>query len=835
MPTLLDANKIVIQSWHKAADKHFIHKEKSIDWIIQWISDRTLLVKNAEMKIPPSDPSDRVLILRSGTGSGKSTVLPATLYNTFYEINHKTIIITEPTRSTTAEIPFDIVKHYPNMRLGENIGYQTGTIARKPNRGILFSTIGILLQFLKTYTDEQFIRKYSFVLIDEVHTRSIEIDLTLFYLKQLLARNWQSPDCPMVILMSGTFDPLIYLNYFSCDKRQFIDVVGSTFPTVNHFTQFDLSNYITYIVDLVEKIHIENINEISLDVDKSKEKPKDKHIDILVFVQGKHQIKEISDKLHWLNTHVFNNMETARNHMTEQQKKYALKTGGATSCYIAPIAIMSDIITRGSKEYMDLNSDISSVTVDIYKFTDGKKDTVVKTVPATRRVFIGTNSIETGITISTLKYCIDSGYVKEMQFNPNYGCNILVDKNVTQASAWQRRGRVGRDAPGEFYACYTEASFKSFYPLPFPDIIKEDISSLLLNIIIQETDTSITEVEFMHRTSECFQMNMFNQQWYRLKSNDEFSANHMDFIQYPSADTLNYSIEKLHILGFIDSSYMPTVFGIYAAKFRKLSLENVRMILASYHTSANTLDIITIACFIQISNDVGINRRKYKPRNVLGVSDGESLLYHKIVFADEFIEYLFLYNDFMEAIESLNKSITNAKPSGIKAKDLPTNYLPNWCSEAGVNYEGMLHVCELRDDIISDMLTMGLNPYYNGLSLPRGAYNLNKILRNNVTEGMDEIIKIKKSIYNGYRFNVCVYNEITKAYVNAYYHYAVIIDSKITKYIAGEFIQQHQPQKIITGNVLLRPSLDSSIYEFCANDISVLDGFVDVDMEFNIR
>jgi hypothetical protein len=825
MPTLLDVNKIVVQSWHKPQEKQFIRSEKSIDFIIDWLSSRVWLDRNTPPKIAPKEPGDKVLVLRSGTGSGKSTVLPTSLYNEFFETNHKTTIVTEPTRATTAEIPYDIVKWNPNLKLGENIGYQTGTIARKANRGILFSTIGVLLQFLKTYTDEQFMRKYSFILIDEVHTRSMEVDLTLFYIKQLLSRNWESNECPFIILMSGTFDPLIYLNYFSCNKRQFIDVVGSTFPTKNHYTAFDLSNYVMYIVDLIEKIHIENIEEVY---------STDKHIDILVFVQGGSQIKAIIDKIHWLNTNVFNSLEKSNNHVIEQKKRYTHnKLGGMVdkSVYIAPIGIMSDVITRGSKEYMDLNSDISSVTVSIYNFNNEQKNNIVKTVPATRRVFIGTNSIETGITISSLKYCIDSGYVKESQFNPNYGCNVLVDKNVTQASALQRRGRVGRDAPGEFYACYTEQTFKSFQILPYPDIIKEDISSLLLSILIAETKTTIDEVDYQFHDDTCFQMNLFNQQWYKLRTLIDFDASILDFIQYPSADSLGYSIEKLHMLGFITSSYTPTIFGIYASKFRKLSLENIRMILASYYTGANTLDLITIACFVQLSNDVSINKRKYTPRNPLNVTEAEAYWYYKIVFCDEFIEYLFIYNDFMDAIDEISKVVEKSSKT-VKKTKLPINFLPEWCEKVGVRYEGMLRVIELRDDVITDMLTMGLNPYYNSLELPRGTYNLTKILRNNITEGLEEITKIKKSIYEGYRFNICIYNEISKTYVSQSYHYNISSDSKLLKYIEGEFIQQHQPQKIIVSNVILRSSLKSVVYEFHANDVSVLDGFVEVDMDF---
>lgn len=54
--------------------------------------------------------SDRVVILLSRTGSGKSTSIPATLYLRFFNKYRKRIVITQPRVLTTIEIPKEIAK-----------------------------------------------------------------------------------------------------------------------------------------------------------------------------------------------------------------------------------------------------------------------------------------------------------------------------------------------------------------------------------------------------------------------------------------------------------------------------------------------------------------------------------------------------------------------------------------------------------------------------------------------------------------------------------------------------------------------------------------------------
>ena len=131
----------------------------------------------------------------------------------------------------------------------------------------------------------------------------------------------------------------------------------------------------------------------------------------------------------------------------------------------------------------------------------------------------------------------------------------------------------------------------------------------------------------------------------------------LDFIQYPSSDSIGYATEKLYGLGFIDHQYKPTIFGLYGDKFRKVSLENIRMILAGYYNKANILDLITISCCIQVGFHIGIDKKKYIPMDPLLVGNEQSLYYYRLLFSDEFIEYLFIWNDFMSIIEKIGTHI----------------------------------------------------------------------------------------------------------------------------------------------------------------------------------
>ena len=148
LPTLLKQNVIIP---HMGETKTEISNIAGIDFILRWFRSK---IDNV------SSISDRIVILKSATGSGKSTVFPTEFYLRFHSIMKKNVIVTQPRILTAVSIPKTIAaepsyqkknrEDNQGIELYKNIGYQTKEYVRKPiEKGILFCTIGVLLQFLK--------------------------------------------------------------------------------------------------------------------------------------------------------------------------------------------------------------------------------------------------------------------------------------------------------------------------------------------------------------------------------------------------------------------------------------------------------------------------------------------------------------------------------------------------------------------------------------------------------------------------------------------------------------------------------------------------------------
>ena len=72
-----------------------------------------------------------------------------------------------------------------------------------------------------------------------------------------------------------------------------------------------------------------------------------------------------------------------------------------------------------------------------------------------RKIVVATNVAETSVTIPDIVVVVDSGRVKERQWDPKRGMASLDEGWVSRASARQRAGRAGRVRPGKCYAMFT--------------------------------------------------------------------------------------------------------------------------------------------------------------------------------------------------------------------------------------------------------------------------------------------------------------------------------------------------------------------------------------------
>jgi HrpA-like RNA helicase len=896
LPTLLREGFVVPRAGLSKSEKDCIKNMRSIDYIINFLSDRIPIAAGNNPKIPAKSPGDKVIVLKSETGSGKSTVLAPFLYETFQTRVNKNIAITQPRVLTTIDICTKLPENYPFLKMDENLGYMTGDFKRRPSsKGIIFMTHGILLQQLKITPDEQFIKAYSFILVDEVHDRQMDVDMSLFLLKKFLAANYKDPNCPFVILMSATFKPIIFTEYFDTPKENLINVVGSSFPIEANFLKYDNPDFIKKAVATAEQLHIKNIS----DVEENQYSR-----DILIFVKGTGPSRDILKKLHIFNASVLSKgFEHVLAHTSEGDADHPPEKNASSSSnngkgkgsgdgkgkgsgdgkgkgsgdgkgkgsgdgkgkgkgsgdgkgwrgdrkggapaedsrrfHIAPIELSRTSFYSGGAEYQNLFSDIGNISVPIYKLTD-KGDVspeIDRWVKPTRRIIVATNIAETGVTIESLKYCIDTGFVNNVEFNPDFGVEAMFTKGITKGMATQRKGRVGRLAPGHWYPIYTEDTFKALDEDQFADILTKDMTESMLNILIKETETTLVENDSQHITPKLIEeRNMFltnymtNQRYHYFTSLKSLNMASVDFLESPSANSLNFAMEKLHGLAFIGNDLNPTILGMYAFRFRKITVENRRFLLAGYAHGANILDLITIVAFIE-TRRMNTFHRKYQPINMFKkkLSDAEYEFYYKIVIADEMVEYILVWEYWSEFLNEI--IIKMNKTTGQSA--FYTKMMQQWCVDHKLTYEGLMQVVATRDELIESFISMGINPYYNGLGIDKGSYNLLNMFRESLEDFTDEVQKIKKCIMDGYRFNLCLWDDSTKKYILHYRSIPVSIRSNVNTRMGDDAVQTN-PNYLILSNIMMRESQkNKGMYEFeSTGSVSVMDSYVDVDVNF---
>jgi HrpA-like RNA helicase len=833
LPTLKRPGYLVPPKDMSDSNKRKLENVIAIDYISNFISDRIPRSKTVKMRISPKNYGDKVIILKSDTGSGKSTILPSSLYNAFFERTRRNIMVTQPRILTAIDIPSIIIKHYSNFKLDKNIGYNTGVFKRVPiENGLIFSTIGVLTQQLIMDEDEDFLKRYQFIIIDEVHERDIDTDLCLFHLKKLIEKYYNDPLCPLIILTSATLDENVFIKYFDVPEQNFIQVIGSTFSIQENFPDYSVANYLEYAFLKIQKLHISNLEELQTDT---------KSRDIIVFVKNNNDAQKIYDKLLIFNSTIltkdYDSLMKYHDEFDGEIEKLYKKGGDVTNMnkqyYILPIMLNSKNFQKGGLEYQNLFSNLESISVPMWK-DDGHID--IKKLPynyviPTRRVIVSTNIAETGVTIPTLKYCVDTGYQLSVEFYPNFGCLSLISKNITHSMAVQRKGRVGRMAEGFWYPCYTKETFDNLQKEQMTKIIISDSTDNLLNTLIKQKNVEIVEENSInaiknYEDNKLFQMyKLMDNSWYKIKNELETNLAALDLIEMPSMQSISYSLEKFHVLGFMDDMYNITALGYFASKIRFISIESKKMIFAGYYYGANILDLITTASFAYIQK-IFIFEKTFQLENFLKENDKEFDFYINILIADDFIKNIFIWNTLQDF---LYKKLS-------KEKIIYTDVIKEWCINNKIKHDGLMKVIETRDSLIENIISIGLDPYKNSLNITKNKYNLNKILQNSLEEGIDEITKIKKSVYEGYKCNTLLYNNINNNYLSIFKNIPVKVKSQYIKELNSKIALQTKPIYLIVDSYIFTQKFNSSQFEFVANGfISVLDNYISVDDRFYLN
>ncbi|GAA4830332.1 ATP-dependent RNA helicase HrpA [Garicola koreensis] len=221
---------------------------------------------------------NQVLIVAGETGSGKTTQLPKMLLELGAH-GHGMIGHTQPRRIAARSVAERLAEEL-DSQLGETIGYQVRFTAEVgADTAVKLMTDGILLAELQRDPD---LRKYSAIIIDEAHERSLNIDVILGYLKNLLPKR---PDLK-VLVTSATIDPERFSEHFS--DAPIIEVSGRTYPVEIRYRP---------LIEPEAQEDQEPRDELEALGDAVLELADEPDGDILIFFPGEREIREAADAL----------------------------------------------------------------------------------------------------------------------------------------------------------------------------------------------------------------------------------------------------------------------------------------------------------------------------------------------------------------------------------------------------------------------------------------------------------------------------------------------------------------------------------------------------------
>ncbi|NXT79966.1 DHX33 helicase, partial [Zapornia atra] len=358
------------------------------------------------------------------TGSGKTTQIPQYLYEA--GIGCEGIIaVTQPRRVAAISLATR-VSDEKKTELGRLVGYSVRfeDLTSAETR-IKFLTDGMLL---REAIRDPLLRRYSVVILDEAHERTIHTDVLFGVVKDAQKKRRKLRKLPLkVIVMSATMDVDQFSQYFNGAPVLYLK--GRQHPIQIFYTKQPQSDYLQAALVSIFQIHQE--------VPSSQ--------DILVFLTGQEEIEAMTKTCQDIAKHL------------------------PDGC--PPVVVMP--LYASLPYYQQLRV-----------FQAAPK--------GCRKVILSTNIAETSITIAGIKYVVDTGMVKAKKYSPDTGLEVLAVQRVSKAQAWQRSGRAGREDSGVCYRLYTEDEFEKFDQMTIPEIQRCNLSSVVLQLLALKVPNVLT-------------------------------------------------------------------------------------------------------------------------------------------------------------------------------------------------------------------------------------------------------------------------------------------------------------------------------------------------------
>ncbi|KAJ7702475.1 pre-mRNA splicing factor [Mycena rosella] len=357
-----------------------------------------------------------VIIVVGQTGCGKTTQLPQYLLESGWAANGNIIACTQPRRVAATSVAGRVASEVGSI-LGDEVGYtiRFEDVSDKERTRILYMTDGML--FRETLVDP-LLSRYSVIMIDEAHERSVYTDLLLGVLKKIRRKR---PSLRLIV-SSATLDATSFLDYFtsstSPEEATIVSLEGRMYPVEVAYLQDPVPDYVRKAADVAWNINLQQSAG-----------------DILIFLTGREDIERCLEEFSDL-----------------------LPTLPRTATRLVPLALHAGLSTDEQ--------------LRVFEPPDR----------GTRKVIIATNIAEASVTIEGIKFVVDCGFVKIRTYNPTTALASLATVPTSVASATQRAGRAGRTSPGVCYRLYPISVFDSLPLSTPPEITRTDMTTPILQL-----------------------------------------------------------------------------------------------------------------------------------------------------------------------------------------------------------------------------------------------------------------------------------------------------------------------------------------------------------------